>query len=98
MRSSHERFDGGGYPDGLEGDEIPIAARIIFVCDAFSAMTAPRPYSAAMSPREALLELRRCASTQFDPLVVAAFGQGAGRRCARAGATNAAGREPTLLH
>ena len=75
VRSSHECFDGSGYPDGLEGDRIPIAARIIFVCDAFSAMTTPRPYSRAVTPREALLELRRCASTQFDPVVVAAFGQ-----------------------
>ncbi len=75
VRSSHERFDGSGYPDGLEGDQIPIAARIIFVCDAFSAMTTPRPYSQAMTPREALLELRRCSSTQFDPVVVGAFGQ-----------------------
>jgi two-component system cell cycle response regulator len=75
VRSSHERFDGTGYPDGLAGDEIPISARIIFVCDAFCAMTAPRPYSQAMTPREALVELRRCAGTQFDPDVVKAFGQ-----------------------
>ncbi len=75
VRSSHERYDGGGYPDGLAGEEIPLAARIIFVCDAFCAMTTPRPYSAAKTPREALLELRRCAGTQFDPAVVKAFGQ-----------------------
>ncbi len=75
VRSSHERFDGTGYPDGLAGDEIPISARIIFVCDAFCAMTAPRAYSRAVTPREALVELRRCAGTQFDPDVVKAFGQ-----------------------
>jgi HD-GYP domain-containing protein (c-di-GMP phosphodiesterase class II) len=75
VRSSHERFDGTGYPDGLSGEEIPISARIIFVCDAFCAMTAPRPYSRAVTPREALNELRRCAGTQFDPDVVNAFGQ-----------------------
>jgi diguanylate cyclase (GGDEF)-like protein len=73
VRSSHERFDGDGYPDGLEGDQIPMASRIVFVCDAFCAMTAPRSYSAAITAHDALLELRRCASTQFDPLVVAAF-------------------------
>ncbi|MGI8460753.1 MAG: HD domain-containing phosphohydrolase [Solirubrobacterales bacterium] len=75
IRSSHECFDGSGYPDGLEGDEIPIASQIIHICDAYCAMTRPRPYSTAVSPREALLELRRCAATQFDPVVVAAFGQ-----------------------
>ncbi len=75
VRSSHERFDGSGYPDGLAGKEIPIAARIIFVCDAFCAMTVPRPYAPAKTPREALTELRRCAGTQFDPAVVKAFGQ-----------------------
>jgi HD-GYP domain-containing protein (c-di-GMP phosphodiesterase class II) len=75
VRSSHERYDGAGYPDGLTGEEIPIPARIIFVCDAFCAMTMPRPYSAAVTPREALTELRRCAGTQFDPRVVRAFGE-----------------------
>jgi diguanylate cyclase (GGDEF)-like protein len=75
VRSSHERYDGGGYPDGLAGEDIPIAARIIFVCDAFCAMTTPRAYSPAITPRAALIELRRCAGTQFDPDVVKAFGQ-----------------------
>ena len=73
VRSSHERFDGGGYPDGLAGEEIPLGARIIFVCDAFDAMTTDRTYSAAISSAEALEELRRCAGTQFDPFVVEAF-------------------------
>jgi two-component system, cell cycle response regulator len=73
VRSTHERWDGGGYPDGLAGEEIPLGARIIAVCDAFDAMTTERPYSAAVSEQEALIELRRCTGTQFDPTVVAAF-------------------------
>jgi two-component system cell cycle response regulator len=73
VRSSHERYDGGGYPDGLAGQDIPLGARIIFVCDAFDAMTSDRAYSAAIGPSEALAELRRCAGTQFDPHVVEAF-------------------------
>jgi HD-GYP domain-containing protein (c-di-GMP phosphodiesterase class II) len=70
VRASHEDYDGGGYPDGLAGDEIPIEARICSACDAFSAMTTDRSYRAAMPLEDALAELRRCASTQFDPLVV----------------------------
>jgi two-component system cell cycle response regulator len=73
VRCSHERFDGGGYPDGLAGEQIPLGARIIFVCDAFDAMTSDRAYSAAIAPEQALAELRRCARTQFDPHVVEAF-------------------------
>jgi two-component system cell cycle response regulator len=73
IRSSHERWDGGGYPDRLTGDAAPIGARIIAVCDAYDAMVSERPYAAARTPREALAELRRCAGTQFDPEVVAAF-------------------------
>jgi two-component system cell cycle response regulator len=73
VRSTHERFDGAGYPDGLAGEDIPIAARIVAVCDAFDAMTSPRPYRHALSEEEALAELRHCAGAQFDPLVVAAF-------------------------
>ncbi len=73
VRSSHERYDGGGYPDGLAGQEIPLGARVIFVCDAFDAMTSDRAYSAAIGQEEALAELRRCAGSQFDPLVVEAF-------------------------
>ena len=57
MRSSHERYDGTGYPDGLAGDEIPLAARIIAVCDSFDAMTSNRPYRTAMSMEGALSEL-----------------------------------------
>jgi diguanylate cyclase (GGDEF)-like protein len=73
VRASHERFDGAGYPDGLAGEDIPLGSRIIFVCDAFDAMRSQRPYSPALSFEEALAELRRCAGSQFDPLVVAAF-------------------------
>ena len=75
VRSSHEHFDGSGYPDGLAGDEIPLGARIIIVCDAYDAMTTERPYRAAVSPQEALAELRSWAGTQFDPAVVEAFGE-----------------------
>jgi two-component system cell cycle response regulator len=70
VRSSHERVDGKGYPEGLSGEQIPLASRIIFVCDAFHAMTSERPYSHAMSTEAALAELSRCAGTQFDPTVV----------------------------
>ncbi|MDX6667192.1 MAG: hypothetical protein QOK04_572, partial [Solirubrobacteraceae bacterium] len=73
VRASHERFDGTGYPDGLAGDEIPLGARIIAVCDAFHAMTTSRSYHDLATLEEALGELRRCAGTQFDPLVVDAF-------------------------
>ena len=73
IRSSHERFDGGGYPDGLAGEQIPIGARVIAVCDAYEAIVSDRPYRAGRTPQEALAELRRCAGEQFDPAVVAAF-------------------------
>jgi diguanylate cyclase (GGDEF)-like protein len=73
IRSSHERWDGGGYPDRLEGEEIPLGARIIAVCDAYDAMTSERPYRRALAQADALAELRRCAGTQFDPRVVGAF-------------------------
>jgi diguanylate cyclase (GGDEF)-like protein len=73
VRSSHERIDGAGYPDGLAGDAIPLGARIIYVCDAFDAMTADRPYRPGMSEQEAVDELWRCAGTQFDASVVEAF-------------------------
>lgn len=81
VRSSHERWDGDGYPDGLAGDEIPLGSRIIAACDAFDAMTANRAYDAPRSREEALAELRRNAGTQFDPEVVellCAYVQGLG--------------------
>jgi HD-GYP domain-containing protein (c-di-GMP phosphodiesterase class II) len=73
VRSCHERFDGKGYPDGLKGEEIPLAARIIFVCDAFSAMTQDRVYRKRMSDEEALAEIAANAGGQFDPDVAAAL-------------------------
>jgi HD-GYP domain-containing protein (c-di-GMP phosphodiesterase class II) len=79
VRSCHERWDGGGYPDGLAGDDIPLIARIVCACDAFSAMTTDRSYRAAMTHDAAVAELRRCAGTQFDPAVVGALVAVAGR-------------------
>jgi diguanylate cyclase (GGDEF)-like protein len=73
VRSSHERWDGGGYPDGLAEQQIPLGARIIAICDSFRAMIDERPYKRAMSVEEALAELRRCAGTQFDPELVHVF-------------------------
>jgi diguanylate cyclase (GGDEF)-like protein len=70
VRSSHERWDGTGYPDGLAGEEIPLAARIVTACDAFEAMTTMRPYREARTVDAAVAELERCAGTQFDPAVV----------------------------
>ena len=72
VRSCHERWDGTGYPDRLSGYDIPLAARIVFCCDAYSAMTTDRPYRAAMSRETALEELWANAGTQFEPRVVAA--------------------------
>jgi two-component system, cell cycle response regulator len=73
VRSSHERFDGTGYPDGLAGTDIPLVSRIVFVSDAFDAMTSHRPFADALTIEAALAELERSAGTQFDPVVVAAF-------------------------
>jgi HD-GYP domain-containing protein (c-di-GMP phosphodiesterase class II) len=73
VRSCHERWDGTGYPDRLAGTAIPVPARIVCACDAFSAMTTDRPYRRAVSAHEALEELYRCAGTQFDPQVVRAL-------------------------
>jgi diguanylate cyclase (GGDEF)-like protein len=73
VRHEHERWDGGGYPDGLRGEQIPLGARIVLVCDAYHAMTSDRPYRAAMSEADARAELRAGAGTQFDPRVVDGF-------------------------
>jgi HD-GYP domain-containing protein (c-di-GMP phosphodiesterase class II) len=73
VRSSHEATDGTGYPDGLRGDQIPLGARVVAVCDAFDAMVSERPYRDAMSVQEAIAELKRCSGTQFDAKVVEAF-------------------------
>jgi putative nucleotidyltransferase with HDIG domain len=69
----HERWDGTGYPDRLKGEDIPLAARVVAVCDAFQAMISPRPYRAARTREQAVAELQRNAGTQFDPRVVDAF-------------------------
>jgi diguanylate cyclase (GGDEF)-like protein/PAS domain S-box-containing protein len=73
VRWSHERFDGKGYPDKLAGKAIPLASRIIAVCDAYDAMVSERPYKQPEEPAAARAELRRCAGRQFDPEVVAVF-------------------------
>jgi HD-GYP domain-containing protein (c-di-GMP phosphodiesterase class II) len=73
VRSCHERWDGAGYPDGLTGEQIPLAARVVFACDAYNAMTTDRPYRGAMSREDALTELVGNTGTQFDPKVVAAL-------------------------
>ncbi len=73
VRHEHEHFDGGGYPDGLRGEEIPIGSRIILACDTYSAMTTSRPYREALPHGAAIAELARCAGTQFDPRVTEAL-------------------------
>ena len=73
VRSSHERWDGAGYPDRLAADEIPIGSRIVSACDAFAAMVTDRPYRQAVDLPAALEELKRCAGSQFDPTVVTAL-------------------------
>ena len=90
VRASHERWDGGGYPDGLVGDAIPLAARIVSACDAFNAMTTDRSYRRALPLEVAMQELRDNAGTQFDPGVVEALlavaaDAARGRRRRRAG-------------
>jgi diguanylate cyclase (GGDEF)-like protein len=70
VRSSHERVDGGGYPDGLRGDEIPLGARIVFACDSYVTMLTDRSHTGRRTEADAVAELRRCAGTQFDAAVV----------------------------
>jgi HD-GYP domain-containing protein (c-di-GMP phosphodiesterase class II) len=73
VRSTHERYDGGGYPDGLAGDAIPLISRIVAVCDAYDAMVTDRAYRRALDPGWAVAELCECSGTQFDPAVVDGF-------------------------
>jgi diguanylate cyclase (GGDEF)-like protein/putative nucleotidyltransferase with HDIG domain len=73
IRSAHERWDGSGYPDRIAGEAIPLGARVICACDAFHAMMSDRPYRPALPVSETVEEMRRCAGTQFDPLVVEAL-------------------------
>jgi response regulator RpfG family c-di-GMP phosphodiesterase len=73
VRSSHERWDGTGYPDRLAGDDIPFGARVILICDAYDAMLSGRPYRRPRTSAEALAELRRHAGTHFDPELVEVF-------------------------
>jgi HD-GYP domain-containing protein (c-di-GMP phosphodiesterase class II) len=75
VRSCHEDWDGTGYPDGLAGEEIPLVARIVRACDAYSAMTTDRSYRKARPVEDAVAELRRCSGTDFDPVVVEALAQ-----------------------
>ena len=79
VRSSHERWDGTGYPDGLSGEDIPLGSRIITICDAYDAMTNDRPYRPARSTAEALQELRLGAGVRYDPTLVAVFATLVGR-------------------
>ncbi len=79
VRHHHERFDGKGYPDGLSGADIPLVARLMCVVDCYDAMSCERPYRRALTYRQCLAELRRCAGTQFDPDMVAAFLRALGR-------------------
>lgn len=75
IRQHHERFDGAGYPDGVSGERISILGRIVAVADSYDAMTSDRPYRTRMSVADAVAELKRCAGSQFDPAVVAAFAE-----------------------
>ncbi len=73
VRHSHEHFDGSGYPDGLSGEQIPLASRVILCADAFHAMRCDRPYRRGRPAHEAIAEIKRCAGAQFDPAIVEAF-------------------------
>ncbi len=73
VRTTHEHFDGSGYPDGLRGEQIPLSARIISICDAYCAMTSDRSYHKAISQTQAFAELKRCSGSQFDPHVTELF-------------------------
>jgi two-component system, cell cycle response regulator len=86
VRATHERFDGTGYPDGLAGTAIPLAARVVLACDAYVALVSGRPFAAALPAEAAFAELEACAGTQFDPDVVVAVGEVLGLRTPAAAA------------
>ncbi|HUA74162.1 MAG TPA: HD-GYP domain-containing protein [Solirubrobacteraceae bacterium] len=94
VRGSHERWDGGGYPDGLVGEQIPLESRIVAACDAFNAMTTTRSYRRAMAPEDARAELLRCAGSHFDPGVVRALLAVVAREEPQGAAIDAAVEEP----
>ncbi len=73
IRHHHERWDGGGYPDGLVEKNIPLGARIVTVCDSFDAMVSDRPYRVGLPVSEAVDEMLRCSGTQFDPMCAEAL-------------------------
>ncbi len=73
VKAHHEKWDGNGYPDGLKGEEIPLAGRIIALADTYDAMTSTRPYRTALSHETAVSEIRRCSGTQFDPNLAEIF-------------------------
>ena len=97
VRGSHERWDGGGYPDGLAGPEIPLGSRIIICADAFHAIRCDRPYRPGRPANEALAEVSRCAGTQFDPSVVDALERVVRERTRQPGATARSSRLLALL-
>lgn len=97
VRAEHERWDGGGYPDGLSGEQIPLASRIVLVCDAFHAMTSNRPYRQAMSLEQAVSELGEHAGSQFDPRVVEALLQVLERELVTASANAGVATPSTIL-
>jgi len=96
VRSSHERWDGDGYPDGLAGDEIPLAAAIVSACDAFNAMTTDRPYRAALRVEQALEELMSQSGKQFNPRVVRVLGRIVARPLATERAAGEQERPPSM--
>ena len=73
VKAHHEKWDGRGYPDGLKGEEIPLAGRIIALADTYDAMTSTRPYRTALSHEVAIAEIQRCSGTQFDPKLAEVF-------------------------
>ncbi len=97
VRHHHERWDGRGYPDGLEGEETPLLARLMAVADAFSAMTTDRPYRKGVTRRDALAVLQAGAGSQWDPVCVAAFVRGYHAAFSAAAATEVAGSDPAAI-